>query len=133
MKKLLLILIVVQASFVTIISCKKDPGKGGSSSLTGRVLVRDYNSTYTVLQEEYYGQAEDVYIIYGDDKFASDRTRTNYDGTYEFPYLQKGTYHVYAYSDDSTLQSNAKIPVIRDVAIGKNGQEVEVPLIKIVK
>ncbi|HQI70848.1 MAG TPA: hypothetical protein PLT47_08870 [Bacteroidales bacterium] len=106
-------------------SCKKDPGEGGTSSIYGKVYMKDYNSTYTVLLEEYYAQDVDVYIIYGDDKTYSERIRTNYDGTYEFKYLRKGTYHVYAYSEDSTLQTNAMIPVIRDIEITKNNQEVE--------
>lgn len=87
--------------------------------------MKDYNSTYTVLLEEYYAQDVDVYIIYGDDKTYSERIRTNYDGTYEFKYLRKGTYHIYAYSEDSTLTTNAMIPVIRDVEITKNNQDVE--------
>ncbi|HNX06983.1 MAG TPA: hypothetical protein PKL96_05315 [Bacteroidales bacterium] len=106
-------------------SCKKDPGEGGTSSIYGKVYMKDYNSTYTVLLEEYYAQDVDVYIIYGDDKTYSERIRTNYDGTYEFKYLRKGTYHIYAYSEDSTLTTNAMIPVIRDVEITKNNQDVE--------
>ncbi len=112
---------------VTILtSCKKEEGEGGTSSIIGKVYVKDYNDTFTVLEDEYYGQEVDVYIIYGDDVSFGDRTRTNYDGTYEFKYLRKGTYHVYAYSKDSTLQSNALVPVIQTVEISKNSQEVQV-------
>jgi len=114
-------------------SCKKEAGEGGNSSIYGKIYVKDYNGTYTVLQEEYYGPDIDVYIIYGDDKTYSERIRTCYDGTYEFPYLRPGKYHVYAYSEDSTLQTNADIPVIRDVEITEKHQNVEVPLITIYK
>ena len=114
-------------------SCKKDPGPGGSSSISGKVFVHDYNSTFTVLEDAYYGQEVDVYLIYGDDKTYSDHVKTNYDGAFEFKYLQKGMYHLYVYSADSTLQTNAFLPVIRDVEITKNKQEVVAEQLTIVK
>jgi hypothetical protein len=119
------------AMFLLLAACSKDPGQGGSSSIYGKVWVRDYNTTYTMLMDEYYGQEIDVYIIYGEDKSYSDRTRTSYDGSFEFKYLRKGTYHIYAYSKDSTLQTLALIPVIKDVEITKNRQEVEAQQITI--
>jgi len=99
----------------------------------GKVLVRQYNASFTILQEEYYAQDEDVYIIYGDDITFGDRTRTCYDGTYEFKYLRPGTYTIYAYSKDSTFQTNSMIPVIREMTISKNHEVVEVPEIIILK
>jgi len=123
LKKLLLLLAGLT---VFLLSCEKDPGEGGKSTIYGKVYVKDYNSTFTILQEEYYGPDIWVYIIYGDDRDYSDRILTSYDGTYEFKYLRPGTYHVYAYSKDSTLQTNALLPVIRDVEVPKKKQEVEV-------
>ncbi len=113
-------------SLLLLFSCSKEEGTGGSSSIYGKVLVKDYNSAFTVLQEEYYGPELDVYIVYGDDKSYSDRTRTSYDGTYEFKYLRKGNYQVFAYSKDSSLQTNALIPVIKNVEITGRKQEVAV-------
>lgn len=133
MKKQLLILLVIILPVVFFTSCTKEAGEGGSSSIYGKVYVKDYNSTFTVLQDEYYGQDEDVFIIYGDDKTYSEHVGTCYDGTYQVKYLRPGTYHIYAYSKDSTLQTNADIPIIRDVEITKNNQEVEVPEIIIFK
>lgn len=117
----------------TIWSCSKEPGTGGNSTIYGKVYVRDYNSTFTILEDEYYGQDEDVFLIYGDDRSYSDHIRTSYDGSYEFKYLRPGDYHVYCYSSDSTLQSHALIPVIRDITIDKKNQEVEVKTIEILK
>ncbi len=131
MKKNLLFFIAFFVVATIFNSCKKEAGEGGTSSIYGKVYEKNYNSTFTVLLEEYYAQDVDVYIIYGDDKTYSERIRTNYDGTYEFKYLRKGTYHIYAYSEDSTLQTNAKIPIIRDIEISKNYQEVEAPEIVI--
>jgi len=104
-------------------SCKKEAGEGGNCSISGKVFVKDYNGTFTVLQEEYYGPGIWVYIIYGDDKDYSDRIETSYDGTYEFKYLRPGKYHVYAFSKDSTLQTNALVPVIRDIEIKKRSTD----------
>jgi hypothetical protein len=114
-----------------IASCSKDAGEGGNSTIFGKVYVKDYNATFTVLQDEYYGKEIDVYIIYGDDVSFGNRTRTNYDGTYEFKYMRPGTYHIYAYSKDSTLQTLSTLPVIKDVEVTKKKQTVEVPEITI--
>ena len=109
------------------ISCKKEPGPGGKSTIYGKVLVKDYNASFTILEETYYGPETWVYLIYGDDRDYGDRIQTNYDGTWEFKYLRPGTYHVYAYSKDSTLQTTAPIPVIREVVVPDKKQDIEVP------
>jgi hypothetical protein len=108
-------------------SCKKEPGSGGKSTIYGKVLVKEYNSTFTVLEEIYYGPGLWVYIVYGDDRDYGDRIQTSYDGTWEFKYLRPGTYHVYAFSKDSTLQTNAQVPVMRDVVVPNKKQDIEVP------
>ena len=131
MKRFLLIGSISVIILMMVLSCSKDPGPGGTSTIYGKVYVKDYNSTFTVLRGEYYAQDESVYIVYGDDRTYSDDVSTNYDGTFEFKYLRKGTYHIYAYSKDSTLQSNALIPVIMDIEITENGSEVECPEIMI--
>jgi hypothetical protein len=133
MKKISFVFVVMLFVSLGISSCKKDPGTGGNSSVFGKVYVKDYNGTFTVLEDEYYGPDIDVYIIYGDDMTYDDHVKTNYDGTFEFKYLRPGKYHVYAYSKDSTLQTNAVIPVIKDIEITKNKQSVETPEIEIFK
>ncbi|MEI6899861.1 MAG: hypothetical protein WCL00_08285 [Bacteroidota bacterium] len=123
-----LFLIVTIAFCITILfSCKKDPGEGGTSSLFGKVYAKDYNSTFTVLQGEYYVPDKWVFIVYGDEKDYGNRIRTNYDGTYEFKYLRPGTYHIYVYSKDSTLQTNASVAVLKDVTISSQNTETRVP------
>lgn len=108
-------------------SCKKEPGSGGKSTLYGKVLVKDYNSTFTLLQETYYGPGIWVYIIYGDDRDYGERIQTGYDGTWEFKYLRPGSYKVYTFSKDSTLQTNAQVPVMQEVEIPSGRKEIEVP------
>ena len=127
MKNLILILSAGLLMIFTFDSCKKEAGQGGNCTITGKVFVKNYNGTFTQLLEEYYDPGVWVYIIYGDNKDYSDRIETSYDGTYEFQFLRPGTYHVYAYSKDSTRQTTAPIGVIKDVEIKKRSETVEVP------
>lgn len=110
-----------------MISCEKEPGIGGKSTIYGRVLVKEYNSTFTYLQESYYGPGIWVYIMYGDNRDYSDRIQTGLNGTWEFRYLRPGTYKVYALSKDSTLQTNALVPVLQEVVIPNQKQDIEIP------
>jgi hypothetical protein len=127
MKKMVKNLLFLCLLLFIVSSCTKEPGPGGKSTIYGKVYVKEYNSTFTVLKDEYYGPDIWVYIIYGNDRDYGDRIKTNYDGTYEFKYLRPGTYHVYTYSKDSTLQTEADIAIIRDVEIPNNKQDIEIP------
>lgn len=117
-------------------SCEKGPGKGGTSTIRGKIIVREYNKDFTYLRDVYPGAKEDVFIIFGDDVVYGDKFETNYDGIYEFTYLREGTYKVFAYSKDSTLNydmTSQEIPVIENVEITGKDQVVEVPDIYILK
>lgn len=110
---------------VLLFSCKKEPGPGGTSSIYGKVLVKDYNSTFTVLNEVYYGPGNWVYLIYGDDRNYSERVQTGIDGAYEFKYLRQGSYRVYALSKDSTLTTNAMIPVLKPIDVPSGTHDID--------
>ncbi len=113
---------------IMILSCSKEPGEGGNSSINGSIWVKNYNSTFTVLNNEYEGTDQYVYLIYGDGLSYSDRVKTNYEGVFEFKYLRPGKYTLYVYSKDSTLQSpSGQIPVIKEVEITDKHEELEVP------
>jgi len=124
-------LMMIALISLMMISCKKEPGTGGKSTIYGKVLVKEYNSTFTTLRETYYSPGIWVYLVYGDDRDYSDRIQTGLNGTWEFKYLRPGNYKVYALSKDSTLQTNAAIPVIREVEIPSQKQDIEVPEIVI--
>ena len=107
-------------------SCSKEAGEGGNSSIYGKVIVHNYNSSFTELNDIYDGADEEVYIIYGNDKSYSERIRTSYDGVYEFKYLRQGNYTVFVYSEDSTLTlPSGKYAVIREIEITGNRQTVK--------
>jgi hypothetical protein len=131
MKRLFLILSLF-AAFLS--ACEKDAGPGGTSTITGRVKVLDYNAEFTHINEVYWAQKEEVFIVYGNDSVYSESFKTNYDGTYRFEHLQKGKYQVFCYSKDTTgLIPGGLFAVIKDVNISDNGQEVRVEDIVIVK
>ncbi len=131
--KLCILLLIL---LISAVSCNKDEGEGGTSTITGKIYVLDYNPTFTIKIGEYYAPDEDVYIIYGNDSIYSDDFKTNYDGSYQFKYLRKGTYAIYAYSMDSTYPSGTNPPmmkIMKTVEITEKNQTVKVDDIVIIK
>ena len=127
-------LLLMVATFATLVSCKKPEGEGGNCTINGTVWMQDYNSTFTVLEAEYAATDEWVYIIYGDEVNYGDRVRTNYKGEFEFKYLRQGNYKVYVYSKDSTLQSpSGQTAMVKEVNLNKNKQTLSLDVITIFK
>lgn len=111
-------------------SCALGPGEGGKSTITGKVFIQEYNSG-GILVNEYYVADERVYLIYGDDTTYDDEFRTSYDGSYTFPYLRKGSYRLFSYSECLGCDGSNE-PVFVDVTINKNGEEISAPDIVII-
>ena len=108
-------------------SCELEEGVGGTSTIKGKIKVREYNGNFTYKIGEYYAGDQDVYIIYGDDEVYGDRFATSHDGTYRFDYLREGRYTIFAYSNDSAAYPlDKKTAVIREVTITGKNQVVEV-------
>ncbi len=115
-------------------SCEREEGPGGSATIVGKVWVVDYNSNFTKINEEYFGQDERVFICYGNDTIYSDKFDTDYNGNYRFDYLTKGDYTIYAMSKDKENPgSSVEIPVKVKVSIDKNGETVQAEMIVINK
>lgn len=105
-------------------SCKKGPGEGGNSSVTGYVHVTEYHFNFLTVTGDYDGADEDVYIIYGDEMSYGDHLKTGPDGKFEFKYLREGSYKVYVYTDDSAAVSG-KSSIIKTVEINGKGQRID--------
>jgi hypothetical protein len=128
MKKLVFLTVL----FALFLSCNKKEGLGGTSSITGKVIVNDYNGS-GVLIATYPGQDEDVFIIYGNDNTTySDKVSTSFDGTYRFDNLTTGTYKLYSYSKCDTCASGQNEALIT-VEITQKKQVVVAPDIIIKK
>ncbi|MBN2487351.1 MAG: hypothetical protein JXB34_15355 [Bacteroidales bacterium] len=119
-------------AIVLFVSCSKEAGEGGTSTIKGVVMVKEYNGDYTILRDIYPAQDIDVYIIYGNDEVHGDRFQTGYDGKYEFNYLRNGKYTVYALSDSAgNILTNEKVPVFKEVEVTGKNQVIEVDTIYI--
>jgi hypothetical protein len=84
------------------VSCNKDEGLGGSSSLEGYVYkVIHQDDSFSFHTDTFPAVREDVYLVFGDreDDFYGDDVKTDQNGLYRFDYLRKGDYIVYACSD----------------------------------
>ena len=119
-------------ALLTFSSCKKEEGEGGKASVTGKVWIKRYDITGTVLVGQYAAAYENVYIIYGDNATYGDKVETNPDGIFEFKYLRSGKYKVYAYSEGGSISTNRQA-VIKDVEISDKKQTVDAGTIEIVK
>lgn len=107
--------------------CKKPPGEGGNSSIKGNIWVQDYDKNMTIIQHEYAGVDVEVYIIYGDDVTAGDKVNTNANGEFEFKYLRKGNYTIYAISKEKIgTSTDAKdVAVTKEATITDKKQTVD--------
>lgn len=108
-------------------SCKKPAGSGGNSTIKGTIWVWDYDKNLTTVQYQYAGVDVEVYIIYGNDLTAGDKVNTNSAGEFEFKYLRKGSYKVYAISKEriNTTNDSKDVAISVDASISKNKQTVD--------
>ena len=107
MKELMTKLRIVLPLLISSISlsCKKEPGPGGLASIKGKVYAYDFTAGKTLLSEGYLGDLR-VYIATADDSIAFDDVRTSFDGSFEFPFLRKGSYRVWVFAESDTLTTN---------------------------
>jgi hypothetical protein len=124
-------------TLIILAGCKKDAGEGGTATITGKVIVHDFDQAFQqAAPTSIYPKADEkVYIIYGENHNTyDDDYNTSYDGSYEFKHLQKGNYRIFAYSKDTTgvkmnggYISKPKVPVIINVEIKSSGETVTAP------
>jgi hypothetical protein len=111
---------------LSIFSCNKVEGPGGTSSIKGIVTVNDFNNAGQLIAT-YPAQDEDVFIIYGQDNTTySDKVSTSFDGTYRFDNLTPGIYKLFSYSKCNTCDSGQKEEIIQ-VEITENKQVIIAP------
>jgi hypothetical protein len=107
--------------FMVFSSCRKVEGPGGSVTIKGVVIERNHVGTSIF---EYPAADQDVYIIYGsENSFYDDDVSTSYDGSYEFRYLQKGDYQIFAYQDNPSVASGTD-EVLVQVNASENNQVI---------
>ncbi len=111
-------------------SCRKVEGPGGSVTIKGVVMERNHVGTSVF---EYPAADQDVYLIYGNENsFYDDDLKTSFDGSFEFRYLQKGNYQVFAYQDNPSVASGTD-EVLIPVNASENNQVITLDTIYIDK
>ncbi len=130
MKNIFLLVIIG----IVITSCTKVEGEGGSGSIKGFIYEYKLNILGDTISR-YAAADQDVYIIYGnEDTFYDDNIKTSYDGSFVFPYLQKGKYTVFVYEDCPTSDCpSGKKEILRTIEITKKKQTVDLDTIDIRK
>jgi len=131
MKKLSFFLLLTFVS-LSIISCKKIEGPGGSSTIKGIIHAEVYDAAGNLLYD-YNVAKEDVFIIYGDDESTfDDKTKTSFDGSFKFEFLEKGNYQVFVYEKANTVPGGKVVKII-DVEISEKKSSVDLGTITIQK
>jgi hypothetical protein len=131
--KTIALFIVISVIFMY---CKKQAGPGGKVNIKGKVFLKSYDDSYTILLSQYFTQGENVYITYGNETTVSDNVKTSYDGSYIFPYMRKGKYKIWAVSKDSSLKAKdptATIAIIKEIEIKDRKGDFTVEDITILK
>jgi hypothetical protein len=95
----------------------------GTSMITGKVTLINYMNNGADIKDISFAQEQDIYLIYNDHKTFDLRSRTNYDGVFQFPYLIKGKYTVYIYSENIN-GATQRFAHKKDVLITEDYQEV---------
>jgi hypothetical protein len=121
------ILFLLSFSFL-FFSCKKEEGEGGMATIKGSIWVRDWDKNFNLMMYEYPGLDEDVFIVYGDQVGYGDKLSTDLNGNFEFKYLRKGTYTIYALSDTlpSANVSYSQFPVAVKIEISEKKQVIDI-------
>jgi hypothetical protein len=95
--------IVILITLLTgLSSCEKTEGRGGTGSITGKVMEQVYNDDFSSYLYESPAVDEEIFIMYGDDNILSDREFTGITGEFRFNYLYPGRYYIYYQTRDST-------------------------------
>ena len=132
MKNIFLLVIIG----LVITSCTKEEGQGGSGSIKGFVYEYKINAFSLDTTARYAAADQDVYIIYGnEDTFYDDNIKTSYDGSFAFPYLQKGNYTVFVYEDCEISLScpSGKKEILVPVEITEKKQIINLDTITVLK
>ena len=123
---------VITGCLFTLVACKKVEGQGGTSSISGRVYIQEYDA-FGDMSQEYYAADERVFIIYGEaDNIYDDDFRTSFDGSFKFDFLTKGSYKIFVYEDCLSCPSGEQT-VIEKITISSNKSSIVLPDIVIRK
>ena len=88
-------------------SCSKE-GEGGSAVISG-IVKKEVIAPNGNLIETVPAINKDVFIKFGDSEFVNEDVKTNELGNFEFPFLRKGDYSIFVYSDCVDCDSGKEV------------------------
>ncbi len=118
-RKYFRLIIILYLSIMVFPSCQKEEGFGGNSHIKGTLIEKVYNDDFSLLLYEQPARDKDVFIIFGNDETIGDDVTTNYNGQFEFNYLQPGNYQVFYYSDDSLSAYGENKEIVLEINLDK--------------
>ncbi len=107
------------------LSCEREEGFGGSSSISGTIIEKAYNLDHSILQWESAAADHNVYIIFGDLPNVGDEVETSYTGKFSFNYLNPGDYEVYYYTEDTARESSHEKTASSTIVKLSNNQDLD--------
>jgi len=108
-------------------SCNKNEGLGGTSSIEGYVYSIVHRADVLTV-DTIPAAGEKVYIVYSDnedDPVADKHVETNQNGMYQFQFLRKGNYIVYALSTYPEELNKEKVAEMQHVSVGSGTASVD--------
>jgi hypothetical protein len=119
--------LILLAWMLIACSCEKPAGPGGTAAIKGKVFAKNFDMYAMNVISEYYIPGESVYICYGTDNAVRNNVKTSTDGSFQFLFLNKGHYKIFATSRDTSIHvknSKKTIPVIVELDISGITQTV---------
>jgi hypothetical protein len=117
---------IIAGGLILAASCKKIEGTGGRASITGKVFAINLTNSLVLATDSGYASGIDVYLTYGNSNLIGEKAETGINGEFEFPYLQKGSYKVYAISKQLNGANKLDTTVIKSAIINDKSQKVNV-------
>lgn len=91
---------------------------GGQARIAGRVYAYNINKSFERTDSGYYADTR-VFIAYGNEGMVDNDTRTSFDGSFEFNWLQKGNYTVWVIGQCDSCPAGQLVDSVRVVISDK--------------
>lgn len=112
------------------ISCKKEAGFGGLSSIEGKVYAIDLTPNSQIIQDEGYTANIKVILSVDGSGHVLKEQKTDLNGSYKFKNLRKGNYTVWTFTQCDQCTNNDST-VIQTIEIKARKEALVLPDFKI--
>ncbi len=123
------LLVILLMQLLTIQSCQKSEGRGGTGSISGIVMEQFYNDDFSNHLYERPAVDEEIFMLYGDNGEVGSSTETAMNGEFRFKYLYPGSYTVYFQTEDSASAIGEDTEKVVQVELAK-GEDLDLGELK---